>query len=100
MAHDFGIKNKTKNGEFAYFFGYLNGFLYKAFGDQKHDRVISGDNGTEIKTRAEVVRALDIAIDVFNASNYPDPDRMNELKEFRKRMEDDDENDVYIVWYS
>lgn len=30
MAHDFGIKNKTKNGELAYFFGYLNGFLYKA----------------------------------------------------------------------
>lgn len=36
MAHDFGIRNTKKKG-FAYFFGYANGLMYKAFGDQKHD---------------------------------------------------------------
>ena len=52
MAHDFGIRN-TKKKEFYFFFGYADGLMYRAFGEEKHDAFVSGDNGTELKTTAE-----------------------------------------------
>lgn len=99
MAHDFGIRN-TKKKEFYFFFGYADGLMYRAFGEEKHDAFVSGDNGTEIKTKAETERALDMAISEFNSMDYPDPDRMDEIKQFRKEMEEDEPTDTYEVWYS
>ena len=99
MAHDFGIRN-TKKREFAYFFGYANGLMYKAFGDQKHDMGLSGDNKTELKTREETIKALDCAIEKFDKMGYPDDTRMDDIKEFRRSMENDPLTDTYEVWYS
>ena len=99
MAHDFGIRN-TKKKEFTYFFGYANGLMYKAFGDQKHDMGMSGDNKTELKTREETIRALDGAIEKFDKMGYPDVTRMDDIKEFRRSMENDPLTDTYEVWYS
>ena len=76
MAHDFGIRN-TKRKEYAYFFGYANGLMYEAFGEQKHNAIFSGDNGTEIKTREETEKALDYAIKTFDGMGYPDPSRLD-----------------------
>lgn len=99
MAHDFGIRN-MKQREFAYFFGYANGVMYKAFGDQKHDMGVSGDNKTEVKTREETIKALDWAIDQFDKMGYPDDTRMDEIKKFRQSIEKDPATDMYEVWYS
>lgn len=99
MAHDFGIKN-TKKKDFSFFFGYADGLMYRAFGEEKHDAFVSGDNGTEIKTKEETEKALDRAISEFNGMDYPDPDRMDEIKQFRKDMANDDPNDTYLIWYS
>ncbi len=74
--------------------------MYKAFDEEKHDRGFSGDNGTERKTKKETVNALDWAINQFDFMNYPDPTRMDVIKEFRKRMVDDDPSDIYEIWYS
>lgn len=99
MAHDFGIRN-TKKKEYAYFFGYANGLMYRAFGDHKHNMVISGDNRTETKSKSETEKALDWAIKEFDAMGYPDPTRMDDIKRFRQEMASDDPTDTYEVWYS
>lgn len=99
MAHDFGIRNKKKK-EFTYFFGYANGLMYRAFNEQKHDAIFSGDNGIETKTKEETEKALDKAIREFDNMNYPDPNRLDDIKKFRQDMAGDDPNDMYEIWYS
>jgi hypothetical protein len=99
MAHDFAIRN-IKKKESSWFFGYANGLMYRAFGDQKHDAGVSGDNGREIKSKAETEKALDIAIKNFDAMHYPDPHRLDDIKKFRQNMVNDDPADTYEVWYS
>ena len=99
MAHDFGIRNTKKKG-FSYFFGYAEGLMYRAFGEEKHNRGISGDNGTEIKTKAETERALDRAIIEFDGMCYPDPTRLDDIKAFRREMANDGPTDTYEIWYS
>ena len=99
MAHDFGIRN-TKRKEYAYFFGYANGLMYEAFGEQKHNAIFSGDNGTEIKTREENEKALDYAIKTFDGMGYPDPSRLDAIKKFREDMAHDGAQDLYEIWFS
>lgn len=98
MAHDFGIKN-TKKEDFAFFFGYANGLMYHAFSEEKHDRIISGDDCVEIKTKAETEKALDLAIEQFDAMGYPDPQRLDAIKKFRQDMSGDAPTDTYDVWF-
>ncbi len=98
MAHDFGIRN-TKRKDFSWFFGYANGLMYGAFGEHKHDAGVSGDNGREIKSKAETEKALDIAIRIFDAMHYPDPHRLDEIKAFRLEMANDASGDTYKIWY-
>jgi hypothetical protein len=99
MAHDFGIRN-TKKEKYSYFFGYAGGLMYRAFGEIKHDMGISGDNGTEIKTKAETERALDRAIKEFDGMGYPDPTRLDDIKKFRQEMAADEPTDTYEIWFS
>lgn len=99
MAHDFGIRNKGKKN-WAWFFGYADGLMYRAFHEEKHNAFVSGDNGMEIKSKKETEEALDWAIDTFNNMRYPDPTRLDEIKDFRKQMVSDDNNDTYQIWFS
>ena len=99
MAHNFAIKNTKKDG-YTFFFGYANGLMYRAFGEQKHDAVFSGDNGEEIKTKKETEEALDNAIKWFDMKDYPDPTRMDEIKQFRKDMDNDAPDSTYLISYS
>lgn len=99
MSHDFGIRN-TKKREYTYFFGYADGLMYRAFGDQKHDMGLSGDNGVELKSKAETERALDRAIAEFDSMAYLDSKRLDDIKQFRQDMAGDDPTDTYEVWYS
>lgn len=74
--------------------------MYRAFNEWKHNNIISGDNGVETKTKAETEKALDWAIDQFDHMRYPDPTRMDDIKEFRQRMVGDSPEDMYEIWYS
>ena len=98
MAHDFGINNKRKKN-YTFFFGYADGLMYRAFNEQKHDAIFSGDGGKEEKTKAETEKALDFAIKEFDRMGYPDPSRMDDIKQFRKEMLSDPEGDTYEVFF-
>lgn len=93
MAHDFSItyENEKKGEEAnrtAWFSGFCNGILYEVFEMQHHYAGVSGDGQEEETTLEDARRSLDLAIDYFdNWSNYPDPTRMDEIKEFRKFLD-------------
>ena len=53
-----------------------------------------------VKSYEETIRALDSAIKQFDNMGYPDPTRMDELKKFRRSMDNDSATDTYEVWYS
>lgn len=99
MAHDFGIRN-TKNEEWAFFFGYANGLMYEAFDEQRHNAGFSGDGGKETRSWRLTERALSYAIGKFDRMGYPDPNRMDDIKEFYKKVRDDPHSDTYEIWYS
>ena len=85
MAHDFGIRNLDNGTDWVFFFGYCNGVMYKAFNKPQCDMIISGDNSVHRITEEEALTALKEAIDIFDNSNYPDPNRMNDIKSFYKK---------------
>lgn len=60
----------------------------------------AGDNKTELKTHEETIKALDCAIEKFDKMGFPDDTRMDDIKEFRRSMENDPLTDTYEVWYS
>ena len=99
MAHEFAIRNK-KNDKWSFVFGYTNGIMYDAFGEQMHNNGMSGDGDLISKTKHEVMFALDHAIAEFDKMNYPDPCRMDDIRKFRKDMLSDDEYDTYEICYS
>ncbi len=98
MAHDFGIMNKrTRRTE--WFFGYANALMYRAFGEEQHNAGCSGDGAEVIKTFQETKEALDKAIAEFDQMGYPDPTRLDEIKAFRKAMNEDEPTDLYVVGF-
>ena len=98
MAHQTVVKN-TRTKEEAWFIGLAEGIIYNAFGEMKHHAGVSGDGGYEIKSKTETERALDKAIQDFKKMNYPDPNRMDEIIEFRNKMKNDKPTDEYIIWF-
>lgn len=100
MAHDFGIIKNGKDKGWAFFFGYAGGLMYRVFGEEKHNAILSGDNGKEVKSKAETEKALDMAIEKFDRMNYPDRSAMDDIKQFREKMKNDSPKDEYIIWYS
>lgn len=107
MAHSFAITYEgKKNGnpafERAYFFGFCNGIMYEVFEMQHHYAGASGDGCIEEVTLDNAKSSLDLAIDYFdNWSNYPDPSRMNDIKNFRKyldELKDQDKGKISIFF--
>lgn len=98
MAHDFAIRNK-KNKDWKYFFGFAQGLMYHAFHEEKHFAMVSGDGGAEDKNKQETEKALDWAIQTFDRMGYPDPTRLDEIKQFRKDMVKDPATDTYQVYF-
>jgi hypothetical protein len=97
MAHDFGICNKRKKN-YTFFFGYADALMYRAFGEQRPN-IFSGNGDKREKTKAEAEKALDYAIREFDRMGYPDPTRMDDIKQFRKEMLSDPDNDTYEVFF-
>lgn len=93
MAHDFSItyENEKKGEEArkeAFFFGFCDGVMYKVFGMERHYAGVSGDGLAEEVPLEFAKERLDWAIEYFDDwSDYPDPNRMNEIKEFRKFLD-------------
>ena len=100
MAHDFMIQHKKGNDEHtAFFCGYCNGVMYKVFGMECHDMIVSGDGFSTDVPVGEAKDALDRAIAYFDRSRYPDPHRMDDIKCFRKEMDTFADDDPCIIWF-
>lgn len=129
MAHDFEIKVKNapkikkireyqvlredgwhdKKEEYydipdeynAYFFGYAEGIMYRAFGMEEHCMGWSGDNAKIEIDRTTAIKGISKAIQLFNQINYPDPKRADDLKVFYQRMMNEFKDyQEYIICYS
>ena len=86
MAHDFGIcvgKVWDDSKPHAYFFGYANGLMYRAFDCRAFGHGIAID-------AAAARLGLSWAIMVFDGMNYPDSTRMDCIKEFYHRIKHGD----------
>ena len=96
MAHDFRIAYKDDE---AFFFGFCNGVMYHVFHAEEHDAGVSGDNGVERVTVKEAKNALSVAIFYFDRIGYPDPERMDDIKSFRSRLDKYPDDDLCEIWY-
>lgn len=89
MAHDFYISlKKVKNDEtdIAYFFGFASGIMYEAFQKHEHNAIFSGDCKKLVITREEAIKGLATAINLFDKLDYPDPTRMDDIKDFYSKI--------------
>ena len=93
MSHDFIIHALNEHGNVVkrgYFFGLANGIAYTCFPHgEKHFAGVSGDGRGEIITQNEAIQGLEKFIAAFDAMNYPDPTRADELKDFLKWVRGD-----------
>lgn len=125
MAHDFSIEVKdapqvkgtithwkgteewdedffmTAPDYIAYFFGYAEGIMYRAFGMEEHCMGWSGDNVKITIDRDTAIKGVSKAIELFYQINYPDPTRADEIKTFYQRMLNEFKDyQEYIICYS
>ena len=102
MAHDFCITRIDESGErreSAYFFGYAEGLMYRAFNATSHDAFLSGDNGKEVYDYETTRSALEKAISTFDRMDYPDPHRLDDIKQFFHSI-DGEGASRFEVWFS
>ena len=97
MAHDFYIHRKNEKEKIFAFYGYCNGVMYKAFEHPECDMLISGDGSIHHITKTDAIKGLNQAIRVFNDSHYPDPTRMDEIKDFLKNIVFDKPDTLYTI---
>ncbi len=98
MAHDFEIRTKDKKRT-AYFFGYCNAVMYRAFHHPECDAGISGCDAKFTITKNETLRGLSKAIRLFDRSHYPDPTRMDDIKSFYTQCLADSDDTEYVIWF-
>ena len=80
----------------VYFFGYAGGIFYEAFECQKHDMMFSGDGEIIVLDYSTAFKGLEKVMRMFNEKNYPDPERINDIKDFYERMKTDYINIKYF----
>ncbi|WP_279006841.1 hypothetical protein [Thomasclavelia cocleata] len=80
----------------VYFFGYADGIFYKAFGCEECNNLFSGDGSIHFILHDIAVKNLKTAIEEFDRLKYPDPSRINDIKEFYERMKKDYKNVEYF----
>lgn len=91
-------KNLPKDEVF--FYGYAGGIFYKAFHCENHDMCLSGDEEIIMISYKRALAGLKTAIELFNQINYPDPSRIDEIKEFYERMETDYKDQWFEICFS
>lgn len=80
----------------AFFFGYADGIFYRAFNYEACDNGYSGNGSVFLVPYDLAVKALKTAIDEFYKLNYPDPTRIDDIKNFYERMKKDYKNVKYF----
>lgn len=104
MAHDFEIKVKNapyEDGYYAYFFGFAQGVMYEAFEMWEHFQYVSGDNEDIVINRKRALKGISTAIKIFDTLDYPDKTRMDEIKEFYKKMQNEFKHvKEYVICFS
>lgn len=88
LSHDFIIHALNEQGDVvkrACFFGLANDIAYTCFPHgEEHFAGVSGGGRGAIITRSEAIQSLEKLIEAFDAMNYPDPTRADELDDFLK----------------
>lgn len=85
----------------AYFFGYAEGIMYLAFNMESHCMGFSGDNIDIEIDRETALKGISKAIEYYDKSNYPDPTKMDDIKAFCQRMQNEFKDyPKYIICYS
>lgn len=104
MAHDFSIIAKGVSVEeknYAYFFGYAEGVMYDVFDMWEHNNFISGDGLDIVIDRETALQGICKAIKKFETLDYPDKTRMDDIKEFYLKMQNEFKDvKEYIICYS
>lgn len=98
IYHEYTEKEEYKGipDDQVFFFGYADGIFYKAFRCEECNNLLSGDGSVHLIPYDTAVNALKTAIDEFYKLNYPDPTRINDIKEFYERMKHDYKNVEYF----
>lgn len=85
MAHDFMVRAGEQR---AYFFGYAEGFMYRAFGMCEHENSVSGD-GQTVEISEDAMRlGLEAAQRYWDSISYPDPTRFDDVLHFKSLFDD------------
>lgn len=98
IHHEYIEKEEYKGipDDQAFFFGYANGIFYKVFNCEVCDNGYSGDGSMFLISYGLAVKALKTAIEEFYKLNYPDPTRIDDIKNFYERMKKDYKNVKYF----
>ncbi|TMW16521.1 hypothetical protein E4R24_21240 [Escherichia coli] len=81
MSHDFSIERK-KDKKVAFFFGYANAVFYKNFHCENFNNGCSGSNEGKTISKLLAEKALKKIIESDEIKSYPDPNRINGIKNF------------------
>lgn len=73
----------------VFFFGFANGIFYQAFNHEECMECLSGNGSCFTISYREAFECLGKAISLFEKLNFPDTDRINDIKGFFKRMKTD-----------
>lgn len=84
----------------AFFYGFAEGIFYEAFNCQHHAMFFSGDGEIITISYQRALDGLKTAIQRFNEIDYPDPSRIDEIKEFYERMETDYKDLWFEIFFS
>jgi len=97
MSHDFYIERK-KDKKKAVFNGYAEGVFYKHFHCEKYNAIWSGSNDGKDVSKKGTENALRKILDSEEIKNYPDPDRINEIREFYENvvLKSNDQDKFYV----
>lgn len=80
----------------VFFFGYADGIFYKAFRCEECNNAMSGNGSIYLISHDTAEKKLKKAINEFYKLNYPNPTRINDIKEFYDRMKHDYKNVEYF----
>lgn len=100
MAHQFLIERKKDKKE-AWFLGFAEGVFYKQFHCEEFNGMISGRNQGKTIPKKTAESALKRIIESEEIKNYPDPERINEIKDFYFNvvLNSNDTDTFYIHYY-
>lgn len=89
---------RKKDEETAFFFGLAGGVFYKYFHCEEFNNHYSGSNEGKTISKKGAENALSKIINSEEIKNYPDPDRINDIRDFYNNvvLKSKEEDKFYI----